>query len=457
VSDLRLEEAAACYRSGRVEEAEQLAREAFSLDPRCEQAVLFYSGLLLQRQATADAERVLSGALSRGLDSPSAQANLAMCWSRQGRHEDAANLAQELTTTQPALLSAWNILGNALIELGQSGRAETVLLEGLRHHPDQPPLQLLLGRARAANGQPELARKDFEAFRRQTDRLVQEAEKMTLSGRLGEAEHAYQQLIRVQPDSASGYAGLGRLLLRMDRFEDARRALERALALDPGDDTSRHFLGAISGHPDPSAHPGYVQALFDGYADNFDDELTETLGYRIPEEVTKHLLDGRADLESVLDLGCGTGLVAEAMQGRYGTIDGVDLSSRMLELAGKRGGYDRLIERDVVDFLNQSNERWSTVVATDVLIYVGDFNRLIPALVERIEPGGWFAFSIELCEGEAFRLDPRTGRYQHDPDSVDRILLEHGLSAARWYPTTIRKELGSRIPGAIGLAQRPPL
>ncbi|MEN1729585.1 MAG: methyltransferase domain-containing protein, partial [Pseudomonadota bacterium] len=345
-------------------------------------------------------------------------------------------------------------LGVALLALDQAAEAEDAMLSGLASHPDHPALSLLLGHARTALEKTDQARVDYGKFRRQAAGLVAQADELVLTGRLVEAEHAYGQLISTDGDNAAAHAGLGRLLLRLKRPAEALPALERALELNPQDHNSQHFIGLARGEPGERAEPAYVQALFDDYADEFESHLTEELGYRIPEEMAERLLDYQADLSRVLDLGCGTGLMAEALADRFEKMDGVDLSPRMLKQARASGRYASLSQNDVVNYLRKADQRWSTVLAADVLVYVGELEPLVEPLAKRLESGGWFAFSIELSAGETCLLDPATGRFRHHPDGVDKLLIKKGFSAPRWSMTTIRQEMGKRIPGAIGLAQR---
>ncbi|OAB61871.1 hypothetical protein AY599_23740 [Leptolyngbya valderiana BDU 20041] len=454
MSSDRLQQAAAAYRSGRIEDAEALALAVCRDEPGNEQAVLMCSGLMLHRQANADAESLLRTALENGLESGPAKANLALCCSRLERHAEAEALAAEVTADHPELISAWNARAAALLAMGQAQQAEQVLERALEVHPDQPALTLLLGHARKAQDRSDEAEDSYRRFDRQGRRLVEQAEALTLSGRLTEAEHQYRQLVATQPGNAAAHSGLGRLMLRMGRTEEAVRCLQQALKLQPDDPTSRHFLSVASGEPAARAHPDYVRALFDDYAENFDTDLTQTLGYRIPEELASRLEDVGADLRRVLDLGCGTGLMAEALCDRLGTIDGVDLSPKMLAQARQRERYRELAQADILTYLDRTEGQWTTVLAADVLVYVGELDELARQLARRLEPGGWFAFSIELSDAESGRLDPHSGRFQHHPDGVDRVLQAHGFLSPRWTLTSIRQEFGKRIPGAIGLAQR---
>jgi len=454
VSSELLTQAADAYRAGDLTQAEALAEQACEADMTNEQAVLMYSGLLLHQKATSRAEALLRRALAAGLDSGPARANLALSLNRQDEHTEAAELARSVTEAQPALISAWNTLGAALLALDEPAQAEDEILKGLAAHPEHPALTLLLGHARRAQARDDEAEESYRQFDRSGQKLIQQAEMLALSGRLIEAEHQYRQLLATQPRNPVLHAGLGRLLLRMDQPEQAAEALQQALRLDSTDPTSRHFLRVAQGQPSNQADPDYVRALFDDYADQFDQSLVETLGYRIPEEMTERLLEAGADLSEVLDLGCGTGLVARALAGRFGVIDGVDLSAAMLKQAEGGGHYRTLAHQDVVDFLRDCRSQYTTVVAADIMIYVGDFKRLLEPLARKMPSGGHFIFSIELSDGAPLSLNSRTGRYQHHPDGIDQVLSEQGFTAADWTMTTIRQEVTDRIPGAIGLARR---
>ncbi len=449
-----LRQAADAYRSGRIEQAESLANQACQADPSDEQAVLMYSGLLLHRRANEAAEAILIEALSAGLDSGPAKANLALCWSRLDRHAEAAVLAREVTESEPSLVSAWNALAAALLAMGQPEQAELALEQALAVHPDHPALMLLMGHASSAQKKANEADASYRVFDRKAMELARQAESLTLSGRLVEAEHQYRQLVAIQPSNAAAHAGLGRLLLRMARPDEAIAPLGEAIRLNPEDHSSQHFLGLAKGEPAARAHPAYVRALFDDYAEDFDDSLTKDLGYRIPEEMAARLIDYRADLGEVLDLGCGTGLMAEALADRFAAMDGVDLSPKMLRLAEQRGRYRKLHREEIVHFLGRQAQQWTTILAADVLVYIGDLAEFARHLSNRLRPEGWFSFSIELSESEPCLLNPATGRFQHHPDAVDQILLANGFASPRWTMTTIRQESGQRIAGAIGLAQR---
>src|SRR5215211_4972001 len=165
-----------------------------------------------------------------------------------------------------------------------------------------------------------------------------------------------RQVIELAPDFAPARVMLGRSAAELELREEAVTALRRALVLEPEDalgvrlDLAR--LGALA--PGEAITDGYVRALFDDYAPRFDRHLTRSLAYRGPELIadalrracSKRLRDFR--FGPTLDLGCGTGLVAQALDGLCSSIEGVDLSPRMLEKAGRTRLYDALHEGELV-------------------------------------------------------------------------------------------------------------
>jgi predicted TPR repeat methyltransferase len=101
------------------------------------------------------------------------------------------------------------------------------------------------------------------------------------------------------------------------------------------------------------------------------------LKYRAPdllfEVVARFVTLGNLE---ILDLGCGTGLVGARLHPLARTIrtmTGVDLSSKMLEIARQRRIYDNLICSELVEFLQKQTQSFNLAVAADVFIYVETF------------------------------------------------------------------------------------
>ncbi len=93
----------------------------------------------------------------------------------------------------------------------------------------------------------------------------------------------------------------------------------------------------------------YVRTLFDQYAPRFDRAL-EDLGYRAPALLREAVAAARPRFGAMFDLGCGTGLAGVAFRPHVDRLVGVDLSSKMVEEARRKGVYDALEVGDIAHF-----------------------------------------------------------------------------------------------------------
>ena len=134
---------------------------------------------------------------------------------------------------------------------------------------------------------------------------------------------------------------------------------------------------------DPAEH-------YDGWASTYDRDLLEEYGYsapRIAAEALARAVPDRAAL--ILDVGCGTGLVAkELVSHGFSRIEGVDVSEGMLAEAEKSGLYARLILADA------EADGPGTPDHYDAVISVGSFGlghmgpEAMAGLARAAKPGG---------------------------------------------------------------------
>jgi predicted TPR repeat methyltransferase len=204
--------------------------------------------------------------------------------------------------------------------------------------------------------------------------------------------------------------------------------------------------------------------VFDGYADRFDSHLI-ALGYRIPgvirAAVLRHVAfpsDGR--LGPVLDLGCGTGLMAVAVSDLpLGPLIGVDVSAGMLAKAEAKGLYAALHEQDIMAFLAQERASFALILAADVLVYLGALEELMTPVARRLRPGGLFMASLERLAdvseaGCGWTLGPH-GRYAHGAAHVRTVAKAAGLSVLALRDEVVRNEADKPVPGLLAVLQRP--
>ncbi len=202
--------------------------------------------------------------------------------------------------------------------------------------------------------------------------------------------------------------------------------------------------------------PAYVARLFDDYASRFDKHLIKNLGYRAPALIADALsavAPGRR-FASALDLGCGTGLMGEALRDRVDHLTGVDLSAAMIAKARERGIYDELMVGDAAArSMREPPSAFDLIVAADALVYVGDLAPLFAAVAMALTADGLFAFSVETCEGDGFRLEP-TMRFAHSRAYVETTAREVGLQPLLVRSASTRREAGADAPGLICVFER---
>ncbi|RCS24297.1 methyltransferase domain-containing protein [Phyllobacterium salinisoli] len=244
-------------------------------------------------------------------------------------------------------------------------------------------------------------------------------------------------------------------------LDGAALAYAEVLKIDPDDHGGAAVrLASIGrGAVPPKAPDAYVQTLFDQHAEMFDTILVDQLGYDVPLQLRDMLLtrDPSAHFTRMLDLGCGTGLSADALDDVADHKTGVDISENMVEIAYEKGDYDILFVGEAVRFLQTTEgPAWDLIVATDVLPYMGELDDFFAGVGGHLQPGGTFAFSSETLSDETFNGQPfMVGPYQrfaHSAAYVSRALEDNGMQSIECADIVVRHEQGQPVPGHLMLA-----
>ena len=101
--------------------------------------------------------------------------------------------------------------------------------------------------------------------------------------------------------------------------------------------------------------------------------------------------------KTVLDVGCGGGILAESMAARGATVTGIDLADKPLNVArlhlmesGQSVDY-RLISAE--DLATQQPHSFDLVTCMEMLEHVPDPAATVRACATLVKPGGWVFFS----------------------------------------------------------------
>jgi 2-polyprenyl-6-hydroxyphenyl methylase/3-demethylubiquinone-9 3-methyltransferase len=120
-------------------------------------------------------------------------------------------------------------------------------------------------------------------------------------------------------------------------------------------------------------------------------------------------IDSMASLrgKSVLDVGCGGGILAESMAQRAGHVTGIDLAARPLGVArlhALESGVVNLDYREVATeaLAAESPAAFDVVTCMEMLEHVPDPSSVVRACSTLVKPGGWVFFSTLNRNPKAF-------------------------------------------------------
>ena len=139
---------------------------------------------------------------------------------------------------------------------------------------------------------------------------------------------------------------------------------------------------------------------------------------------------------SVLDLGCGTGLSGILFRDFTEYLSGVDLSVEMMALALDKKIYNELSEEDILQFLSKSvTNRWDVIIAASVFIYFGDLCKLFEQIYRVLNINGVVSFDLND--------DPNNDYYS--VFSLNGLQFQHGKN----YVLSCAKKVGLQVENII--------
>jgi predicted TPR repeat methyltransferase len=135
--------------------------------------------------------------------------------------------------------------------------------------------------------------------------------------------------------------------------------------------------------------PREVAGRYDEWARSYDDDLT-SWSYQAPTRVAETVIARHLAADSVLDVGCGTGLVGRALRARgfAGRIVGLDISQASLEIARQGGAYDSLEQADLQQRLALEDDGVDAVLCVGVMTYLPEVEAVWREFARVARPGG---------------------------------------------------------------------
>jgi SAM-dependent methyltransferase len=150
--------------------------------------------------------------------------------------------------------------------------------------------------------------------------------------------------------------------------------------------------------------PEECRNAYKDWADTYDHDTVEGMGYVAPEVMADKIASLLQPDAVILDAGCGTGLAGEALAGRgFKTIDGMDISPDMLEVARAKGAYRTLQTEDMTGPLSYDSNTYDAVVCVGTFTHAHVGPKGFDELVRITRPGGPIVATVhEEVWGEGY-------------------------------------------------------
>jgi SAM-dependent methyltransferase len=191
-------------------------------------------------------------------------------------------------------------------------------------------------------------------------------------------------------------------------------------------------------------------ALYREWAPSYDDDVFGRLRFIGSARIAELLAGALPDRDQpVVDLGCGTGAVGRRLvELGIATVDGVDLSPEMIDVAERTGAYRRLIVGDLHALPSGLNATYAASVSAGTFTsgHVGP--GAVPRLIDLLRPDGLIAWVIALSVWPGFQSVLSTMELEVLHDAVEPIRRDGAPEAVMLVARVGSKRIMVSAPGA---------
>lgn len=424
--------------------------------------------------------------------------HLAIARQQDGNLQEAADIFQDILSSNPDHPDALHYFGVLLHHGGQSEQAISLIEKSLSINPKQPAALNNLGNMYRLHERQENAEQAYWAAIRFDSGHADSWRNLADIQRQKEDPVAAIKSLKIaltfDPDNFSARHWLGMLMAGMGAFEDAADVFltsvrddlyspgnviiyadllshygktDLALELvqewqkkDPDNALAAHHVKAHSGAVSARASDHYVREVFDNFADSFETTL-KGLDYDAPATIAALVKQVHAGgrIACAVDLGCGTGLLGDLLKPDVDRLVGVDLSPKMLDHARQKMVYDSLFESEIAAFLQSGNEApFDLITAAEVMNYIGDVQPVINATANTLRPGGLFIGTFEVLDNDATRPGFKllsNGRYAHQETYLKNVWETARLEHIETRRIPLRKNFDEPVEGFLITLRKP--
>ena len=412
---------------GELREAALLLNQAQQIWPNDARTFMVGAQLAEHANNVEGAFTALRKAIALAPDYSPAKLELALLHSRHGQHTEANKLIETLHRAEPSNVI---ILGH-MVDIGNRSGDYEMSLRALRRGLELMP--------------------DNEQFERHLiDTLF------TLNQN-EEGLKRLDALIAKHPKDEPSVFKRAEFYIRSGKPSMALRDTNTLIEMFPGNSVYAYYSAIANGVTPAHQPPEISSRMFNGLAADYDQHVVRGLRYQLPKIVADKIIARYPTKAlSVLDLGCGTGLLGVCLQRLDGFLIGVDVSQAMVDQATRHGWYDRFHVVNMHDALRETpGSIYEVITALDVFIYTGELSETLPNIHRVLLPSGDAYFSCEIApeDGPDLVLQPN-GRYAHKRSHVIELCKQAGFETVETEDLVIRQEAGESVNGFLVTAHK---
>ena len=131
-----------------------------------------------------------------------------------------------------------------------------------------------------------------------------------------------------------------------------------------------------------------AKRVYSDWAEGYEGSLVDEMGYVAPRKIAEIYIENTADKSPVLDIGAGTGLLGQHLQDL--TVDAIDITPAMLDIARGKGIYRELIIGDLTKRLSIDDETYGGIVSCGTFTHGHVGPECFPELLRITKPGSLF-------------------------------------------------------------------
>ena len=468
-------------------------QKALQINPNHSATRLNLSSLYVKQGDLKSAIRSLKSLLESQPDHHDATYSLARIYAQESQWDQAYQtlkplIQQQATTVQSALL-----LGQILNQRGYHHCAIRALKHTLDQEHEQAECHFQLGIAYDILGQPSKAHWHYEhciaetpenleaqynlatsyvkthhyqralphylfVLQRQNDHhdaLYNIAIVYMQQDQHEQAIDYFQKALTVNPSHEPSLVNLANTYINYNDHEKAIQTYEILIKIKPQDEAYQFTLAALKESMTHAMPNAFIAQLFDQYAGHYEQHLAQALDYQVPQilrECIERIIMPPSHSLRILDIGCGSGLMAETLSHITKIIDGIDLSPEMINIAKKKALYQNLFVGNFAE--STLDSPYDLLIAADVLPYVSSLEQFLTRCFQCLASNGYLVFTTESSYSTDTYTLQKTLRYGHHPEYIVKSLSTLGFDIICDEKAILRQQKGQPLEGHLFIAYK---